>query len=96
MSSARFSHLDGLSDDGGTSPAETIVSASMVPTALVSADDPRSTSSIIRKLDGAGVSEVVQRLGKPTSSVHEHLHTLKQQEHSIEEGEILYQRVFSG
>lgn len=42
---------------------------------------------LLRELDGAGVSEVAQRLDKPTSTVHDHLRTLEQEEYLIKEGD---------
>lgn len=41
---------------------------------------------ILRKLDGAGVSEVADKLDMPTSTVHDHLRTLTQEEYLVKEG----------
>ncbi len=41
---------------------------------------------VLRELDGAGVSEVATRLDMPTSTVHDHLRTLEQEEYLIKEG----------
>lgn len=38
---------------------------------------------ILRERDGAGVSEVAQELDKPTSTVHDHLRTLEQEQYLI-------------
>ncbi|WP_135305039.1 IclR family transcriptional regulator [Haloarcula amylovorans] len=44
----------------------------------------------LRELEGAGVSEVAQRLDKPTSTVHDHLRTLEQEEYLVKEGKEYY------
>ncbi|RDI69933.1 IclR family transcriptional regulator [Halopelagius longus] len=41
---------------------------------------------LLRELDGAGVSEVAQRLEKPTSTVHDHLRTLEGEGYLVKEG----------
>lgn len=41
----------------------------------------------ICELDGAGVSDVAQRLDMPTSTVHDHLRTLEQEEYLVREGD---------
>jgi IclR family transcriptional regulator, acetate operon repressor len=41
----------------------------------------------LRRLDGAGVSEIALRLDKPTSTVHDHLQTLEQKEYLVKEGD---------
>jgi len=40
----------------------------------------------LRELDGAGVSEVAGDLDMPTSTVHDHLQTLEQEEYLVKEG----------
>jgi len=40
----------------------------------------------LRELDGAGVSEVARHLDKPTSTVHDHLRTLEEEEYLVKEG----------
>ncbi|WP_436907702.1 IclR family transcriptional regulator [Halosimplex marinum] len=40
----------------------------------------------LRELDGAGVSEVARYLDKPTSTVHDHLQTLEEEEYLVKEG----------
>ncbi|WP_129115358.1 IclR family transcriptional regulator [Halegenticoccus tardaugens] len=45
---------------------------------------------VLRKLNGAGVSEVAQRLGKPTSTIHDHLRTLEQEEYLIKKDSKYY------
>lgn len=45
---------------------------------------------LLRELDGAGVSEVARRLEKPTSTVHDHLQTLEQQQYLVKEGDEYY------
>lgn len=40
----------------------------------------------LRELGGAGVSEVAQRLERPTSTVHDHLRTLEHEEYVVKEG----------
>jgi DNA-binding IclR family transcriptional regulator len=40
----------------------------------------------IRELNGAGVSELADRLDKPTSTIHDHLQTLEQEEYLVREG----------
>lgn len=40
----------------------------------------------LRELDGAGVSELADRLGKPTSTIHDHLRTLESEEYLVNEG----------
>lgn len=45
---------------------------------------------LLRELDGAGVSEVAKRLDKPTSTIHDHLRTLEQQEYLVKEGDTYY------
>lgn len=42
---------------------------------------------ILRECDGAGVSEVANALDKPTSTVHDHLRTLEQEEYLIKKDE---------
>lgn len=44
----------------------------------------------LRRLDGAGVSEVSEQLDKPTSTIHDHLQTLKGEEYLIKEGNTYY------
>lgn len=41
----------------------------------------------LRQLDGAGVSEIAQQLDKPTSTVHDHLRTLEQEQYLVKEGD---------
>ena len=51
----------------------------------------RTTFRIIeelRKLDGAGVSELSDRLNMPTSTIHDHLQTLENEEYLINDGGI--------
>ncbi|WP_246998292.1 IclR family transcriptional regulator [Halosolutus gelatinilyticus] len=45
---------------------------------------------VLRQLDGAGVSEVSDRVGRPTSTVHDHLRTLEQEEYLVKEGDKYY------
>ncbi|SEW31056.1 IclR family transcriptional regulator [Natrinema salifodinae] len=45
---------------------------------------------VLRELDGAGVSDVANRVGKPTSTVHDHLRTLAQEEYLVKEGDEYY------
>ncbi|ESP86999.1 IclR family transcriptional regulator [Candidatus Halobonum tyrrellensis] len=40
----------------------------------------------LRELDGAGVSEVAERLDRPTSTVHDYLRTLEAEEYLVKEG----------
>lgn len=42
-------------------------------------------AELLRELDGAGVSEVAQQLDKPTSTVHDHLRTLEEEEYLVKE-----------
>lgn len=44
----------------------------------------------IRELNGAGVSELADRLDKPTSTVHDHLQTLTQEEYLVKVDETYY------
>jgi DNA-binding IclR family transcriptional regulator len=44
----------------------------------------------LRELDGAGVSEVSQHVSMPTSTVHDHLQTLTQEEYLIKENNQYY------
>jgi DNA-binding IclR family transcriptional regulator len=44
----------------------------------------------IRELDGAGVSEVSDRLDKPTSTIHDHLRTLEGEEYLVKEDGAYY------
>lgn len=44
----------------------------------------------LRELDGAGVSEIADRLDKPTSTVHDHLRTLEQEEYLVKDGDEYY------
>ncbi len=41
----------------------------------------------VRDLDGAGVSEVANELDRPTSTVHDHLRTLEQEQYLVKQGE---------
>lgn len=41
---------------------------------------------LLRELDGAGVSEIARKLDKPTSTVHDHLRTLEEEEYLVKEG----------
>lgn len=41
----------------------------------------------LRELNGAGVSELARELDKPTSTIHDHLRTLEQQEYLIREND---------
>jgi DNA-binding IclR family transcriptional regulator len=45
---------------------------------------------LLRELNGAGVSEVANRLDKPTSTVHDHLRTLEQEEYLVKEEDKYY------
>ncbi|WP_226013348.1 IclR family transcriptional regulator [Halomicrobium salinisoli] len=40
----------------------------------------------LRELDGAGVSEIADRLDRPTSTIHDHLQTLESEEYLVKEG----------
>ena len=42
---------------------------------------------VLRELDGAGVSEVARQLDRPTSTIHDHLRTLEQEEYLVKEGD---------
>ncbi|MCU4975490.1 IclR family transcriptional regulator [Halobacteria archaeon AArc-m2/3/4] len=39
----------------------------------------------VQELNGAGVSELAERLGKPTSTVHDHLRTLESEEYLVKQ-----------
>ncbi|GCF15242.1 IclR family transcriptional regulator [Haloarcula mannanilytica] len=41
---------------------------------------------ILRERNGAGVSEIARAVDKPTSTVHDHLQTLEQEEYLVKEG----------
>jgi len=40
----------------------------------------------LRNADGMGVSELADRIGKPTSTVHDHLQTLEEEEYLVKDG----------
>lgn len=42
----------------------------------------------LRELDGAGVSELADRLDRPTSTIHDHLRTLENEEYLIKDGDV--------
>jgi len=41
---------------------------------------------VLRERNGAGVSEIARAVDKPTSTVHDHLQTLEQEEYLVKEG----------
>ncbi|MFC6964747.1 IclR family transcriptional regulator [Halocatena marina] len=44
----------------------------------------------LRELEGAGVSEIAKQLDKPTSTIHDHLQTLEQEEYLVKKGSQYY------